>query len=141
MKYILMTLLFVISINTNASEELSKTTLIEQVKHVNNLQNKVLMAGSTAQDITNLFAAYTDNFTYEHEVYGGVYTREHLLSNTIKFHKKGNYKNTKPRYKILKTMVGLNAVAISRLQRDGATHLSVFEFKGNKVSRIIEYWK
>jgi len=141
MKYILMTLLFVISINTNASEELSNATLIKQLTHVNNLQNKVLMANSTAQDVTNLFAAYTDDFTYEHEVYGGVYTREHLLSNTVKFHKKGNYKKTTPRYKILNTMVGLNAVAVTRLQDDGVVHLSVFEFKGNKVSRIIEYWK
>lgn len=41
-------------------------------------------------------------------------------------------------------IIGLNAVAVERQEvHKGVTsnHLTVFEFRADKVSRIIEYWK
>jgi hypothetical protein len=36
---------------------------------------------------------------------------------------------------------GKNAVAVERRENSGAIRLSVFEFEGYKVSKIIEYWE
>jgi hypothetical protein len=38
-------------------------------------------------------------------------------------------------------LFGYNAVAVERESSGGAKHLSVFEFKGEKVSKIVEYWR
>lgn len=48
----------------------------------------------------------------------------------------------KERYKILRILPGFGAAAVERLEvASGKIHLSVFEFEGNKVSKIIEYWE
>ncbi|MGB0835365.1 MAG: hypothetical protein ACPGR2_12660 [Psychrobium sp.] len=134
-------LLFLVSLPAANAKELNSEQLVERVKQVNELQNKVLMAGSTKQDIDSLFAQYTDNFTYVHEVYGGTYSRAGLYKNTVKFHGQGDYQYQQPRYQIIQLMTGLNAIAVKRKQFDGKIHLSVFEFDGEKVKRIIEYWR
>jgi len=122
-------------------ETLSQQQLIQRVEQINELQNNVLMKGSTTKDADTLFAQYTDDFTYVHEVYGGTYSRKGLFKNTIKYLKEGSYQRTTPRYKIVQTMTGLNAISVLRKQENGAIHLSVFEFRGDKVSKIIEYWR
>ncbi|MGB1297483.1 MAG: hypothetical protein ACPG8A_04365 [Psychrobium sp.] len=134
-------LLILVSLSAANAKELNSEQLIERVKQVNELQNKVLMAGSSKQDIDSLFAQYTDDFTYVHEVYGGTYSRAGLYNNTVKFHGQGNYQYQQPRYQIIQMMVGLNAVAVKRKQINGKIHLSVFEFDEEKVKRIIEYWR
>lgn len=134
-------LLFLVSLPAANAKELNSEQLVERVKQVNELQNKVLMAGSTKQDIDSLFAQYTDDFTYVHEVYGGTYSRAGLYKNTVRFHDQGDYQYQQPRYQIIQMMTGLNAIAVIRKQFDGEIHLSVFEFDGEKVKRIIEYWR
>ncbi|WP_157953859.1 hypothetical protein [Microbulbifer sp. A4B17] len=51
---------------------------------------------------------------------------------------------TDTRYKIISIITGYKAVSLERQQTyKGVTsnHLSIFEFEGDQVSRIIEYWK
>ena len=122
-------------------ETLNEQQLIHRVKQVNALQNKVLMKNSTVEDANQLFAQYTNDFTYVHEVYGGTYTRKGLYKNTVKYLKQGSYRRTTDRYQVIKSMTGLNAISVLRKQDDGEIHLSVFEFRGDKVSKIIEYWR
>lgn len=122
-------------------ETLNQQQLIQRVEQINELQNKVLMKGSTTKDADTLFAQYTDDFIYVHEVYGGTYSRKGLFKNTIKYLKEGKYQMTTPRYQVIQTMTGLNAISVLRKQDDGEIHLSVFEFRGSKVSKIIEYWR
>ncbi len=120
--------------------------LILQAYKVNDLQNKVLMDGSTEADAKALFDLFSDDFVYVHEQYGNVYSKEHLYSNTIKFIKAGRYIFKKDRYTIVELIPGRKAVALRRLQHanhwnpNSEYHFSVFEFDGLKVKRIVEYW-
>lgn len=143
MKSLLIAFMLIINVDSSASDSktLTSAQLSEQISIVNTLQNQVLMINSTRDDALKLFDQYTNDFTYIHNVYGGTYTRNQLLKNTLKYLKAGNYKNTKPRYEILSVMIGHNAVAVTRRQLNGDEHLSVFEFRGKKVSKIIEYWR
>ncbi len=136
-------ILCVISFKSHADElkVLTQDQLTQYVNKVNQLQNQVLMKGSTVADADALFEQYTADFKYVHEVYGGTYTRQHLYNNTVKFLKAGNYDYTEPRYTIKNMLFGLNTVAVLRQQNDGETHLAVFEFKQNKVAKITEYWQ
>ncbi|WP_105166774.1 hypothetical protein [Pseudoalteromonas sp. T1lg23B] len=146
MKQILLGVLVLFSTLVSASqvENLAKEQLQERVHVINTLQNAILMKDSKVADVDALFANFTDDFEYVHEVYGGTYSRQHLYDNYVKFLHAGNYKRTTPRYKIMTMLAGHNAVAVERQQMlDGKleSHLSVFEFKGRKISKIIEYWQ
>ena len=146
MKLLLVMLFSLIVSVANAKEivELSPESLKIKVMEINKLQNNIFMSGSQVTDIDKLFSTYTDEFEYIHEVYGGTYTRDHLYGNYVKSLKAGNYKRTGGRYNIVSMIVGHNAVSVERQQTyKGVTanHLAVFEFEGNKVSKIIEYWK
>lgn len=124
--------------NTDLSAERIKAL----VSAVNESTNRMMLNGSSVDDVDRLFSLYTDDFVYVHEVYGGVYTREHLYRNAVKNLKAGHYDHTEGRYKILNVMTGLNAAAVERLEvHSGKTHLTVFEFKGEKVAKVIEYWR
>ncbi len=144
MKYMVMLFFCFYSLQGYASEtaELTSAELKSKVVEINNAQNKVMMLGSTTADVDVLFSLYTEDFVYIHEIYGGTYTREHLYNNTVKYLKKGGYKRVDDRYKIIRMIPGLNAVAVERLETDdGAKHLAVFEFEGSKVKKITEYWE
>ncbi|BBN82955.1 hypothetical protein PA25_29400 [Pseudoalteromonas sp. A25] len=146
MKHILMGFLamFALMVQATETESLSKAQLEERVKAINILQNAILMKDSKVSEVDALFANFTDDFQYVHKVYGGTYSRQHLYNNYVKFLKEGNYNRTTPRYKIMSMIVGHDAVSVERQQeREGTleNHLSVFEFNGSKVSKIIEYWK
>lgn len=128
----------------NESADLSPAQLKQLLVEVNELQNNVLLQNSTIADLNKLFARYTEDFEYIHEVYGGTYSRQHLYKNYAAHIKDGKYSRTDARYKIVTMIVGLNAVAVERQEvHAGVTshHLTVFEFRADKVSRIIEYWK
>lgn len=115
-----------------------------KVIEVTDAQNKVMMRGSTVADVDKLFSLYADDFTYLHEAYGGAYTRDELYANTIRLLERGLYNKTEPRYLLVSTIPGYNAVAVERQEtHKGVTskHLAVFEFRDGKVSKIIEYWK
>ncbi len=125
-----------------ATDGMSSDEINSMVIAVNEAQNKAMMHTASMADVESLFSLYTDDFAYIHEVYGGAYTREHLYRNTAKNVKTGHYKLTVGRYKILRVIAGLNAAAVERLEvASGKVHLSVFEFKGRRVARIVEYWK
>jgi hypothetical protein len=123
------------------SRALNKSELISKMISVNKAQNKVMMKGSSVQDIEQLFDLYTDDFIYVHEVYGGKYTKEHLYNNTVKYLQSGGYNKISDRYTIASYIVGVNTIAVQRLADNGILHLAVFEFTGDKVKKITEYWK
>ncbi|WP_444883581.1 hypothetical protein [Microbulbifer sp. PSTR4-B] len=146
MKTLIILLFFTLAAGAIATEipELTKENLKKKAVLINELQNKMLMKGSTVEDIDKLFSHYTDDFIYIHEVYGGTYTREHLYNNSVKYLKDGEYQMTDARYKIISIIAGYKAVSLERQQTyQGVTsnHLTVFEFEGDQISRIIEYWK
>lgn len=106
------------------------------------LENKAFTKGSTAADLDALFALYTDDFTYVHEVYGGTYTRADLYNNALRNLKAGRYEKSLPPFRGTtgNILTGLNAVAIQRTE-NGRDLLTVVEFRGEKISRVIEYWR
>lgn len=131
---------------TSASEQhtLSKEAILAKVAVVNDAQNRVLMKGSEQTDLDYLFSLKTEDFTYIHEKYGGTYTRAHLYNNYLKGIEKGRYTFAHNRYEVVHILTGENTAAIQRLQtnKEGEheVHLVVFEFRGGKVSRMVEYW-
>ena len=127
-----------------AAEDLTPDALRARVAEITQVQNKVMMAGSTAADIDALFALYTPDFVYVHEAYGGTYTRDELYANTLRALSTGRYNGAQPRYRVISMIPGHNGIAVEReeISRGVAKrHLAVFEFRGDQVSRIIEYWK
>lgn len=131
---------------SNASEQkaLSTEVILAKVAVINDAQNQVLMKGSTRADLDYLFSLKTEDFSYVHEKYGGTYTRAHLYSNYLKGIEKGRYTFTHNRYEVTHILTGENSAAIQRLQTNTEgeyeMHLVVFEFRGDKVSRMVEYW-
>lgn len=126
------------------SKVLAAEALQAKVLEVTEAQNKVMLKGSTPADVDALFALYHPDFVYVHEAYGGAYSRAMLYNNTLKLQAMGKYNLTAPRYRIVAQIPGYNAVAVKReelSQGQSQSHLSVFEFRGDKVSRIVEYWK
>ena len=122
----------------------SSDELKAKVIEVTDAQNKVMMHGSTVADVDKLFSLYADDFTYIHEAYGGTYTKDELYGNTIRLLERGIYSKTEPRYILVSTIPGHNAIAVERQETHKGTtskHLAVFEFREGKVSKIIEYWK
>ena len=141
---ILFTLLVTSISSAESVSVLSSEELKNKIVEINQAQNKAGMLGTTLDDVDKLFSLYTADFIYIHEVYGGTYTREHLYNNTVKAIKSGRYTRTNNRYKIISMMPGYKAIAVQREQTDkGVTesHLAVFEFTGDKISKITEYWK
>ncbi len=143
MNKLIITLLLILTVPVVATEvnESSIENLKAQIIAVNKAQNKVLMHDSTVADAERLFAMYSEDFIYIHEVYGGEYSKAHLYRNTVRYLKSGGYNKVEDRYTVVSMIVGLNAVAVQRKEKDGDLHLAVFEFKGDKVSKITEYWK
>lgn len=124
------------------AEVLSGKELEDAVAKVCEAQNRLLLATSSVEDLDKLFEMYASDFVYVHEAYGGTYSRDLLYGNSAKYIGTGHYKHTEPRYRILRGIPGHGAAAVERLEvKSGKIHLSVFEFKGDKVSRIVEYWK
>ncbi len=138
---IILSLMLTFSVNVVAGDELSSARLIKQVIAVTKAQNKVLMHSSTIADAEHLFTLYSDNFIYVHEAYGGEYSKVHLYKNTVKYLKSGGYNKVEDRYSIVSYLAGLNTVAVQRKESSGVIHLAVFEFDGDKVSKITEYWQ
>ncbi|MCK7595622.1 nuclear transport factor 2 family protein [Pseudomarimonas salicorniae] len=125
-----------------APAEVPEPRIKQLVSAVNEASNRVMRAGSSARDVDALFNLYADDFVYVHSAYGGEYSRQLLYDNSMKNLEAGRYKLEGDRYTIVNMIVGLNAAAVERVEsKSGKHHLSVFEFEGDKVSRITEYWK
>lgn len=123
---------------------LSADELKAKVIEVTAAQNQVMLKGSTAIDVDKLFALYSDDFVYRHDVYGGNYSKKQLYANTLRLQAMGKYDKTAPRYRIISQIPGYNGIAVERQEvHKGVVknHLAVFEFREDKVIKIIEYWK
>ena len=113
-----------------------------------NLNKIIFQADSKPEDIDSLFSHFTDDFTYVHPKYGGVYTREDLYNGYLNNQARGNYDGSVAGFKITNKIVGLNAITVSRqyLSREnntiteGENQMTLFEFREGKISRIYEYW-
>jgi len=137
---------FLVMAGTVAAEPvvLSADELKAKIVEITAAQNQVMLQGSTAEDVDKLFALYSDDFVYRHDVYGGNYSKDELYANTMRLLAMGKYDKTEPRYRIINQIPGYNAIAVERQEvHKGVTknHLAVFEFRQGKVTKIIEYWK
>lgn len=112
------------------------------------LNLKVFQQNSTIEDIDNIFELFTDDFTYVHPKYGGVYTREDLYNGYKRNQSNGGYDGSVVDMKIENSIYGLNAIAVSKRfikKEDGKTiegdvQMALFEFKDGKIFMIKEYW-
>jgi len=112
------------------------------------LNLKVFQSGSTIKDIDNIFNLFTDDFTYVHPKYGGVYTRENLYNGYKRNQEQGSYNGKIVDIKITSIMIGLNAIAVTKqfIKKEGGEivegkeQMAVFEFKDSKIIKIKEYW-
>ena len=154
-KQIILLLLFItpLSFTTNlyAQEEqaiIPRDTLISLVEKYYDLNLIIFQANSTVQDIDHVFELFTDDFTYVHPKYGGVYTRQVLYDGYVRNQKAGGYDGGVVNIKVVNKIVGLNAVVVERKYvekkedrvEDGEPQMTLFEFKEGKISKIFEYW-
>ena len=112
------------------------------------LNLKIFQANSTIEDIDAAFELFTNDFTYVHPKYGGIYTREDLYNGYIRNQKNGGYDGTVTDIKIENKIIGLNAVVVEKRFvekkdggiKDGKLEMTLFEFRNGRISRIFEYW-
>jgi len=112
------------------------------------LNIKAFQSGSTIKDIDNIFNLFTDNFTYVHPKYGGVYTRDVLYKGYKRNQEKGSYNGKIVDIKVTSKIIGLNAIAVTKrfikMENgkiiEGKEEMAVFEFKDGKIIKIKEYW-
>ncbi|MBO0340410.1 nuclear transport factor 2 family protein [Flagellimonas profundi] len=123
-------------------------TILNVLDEYYKLNLKVFQADSTPEDVDNIFELFTDDFTYVHHHYGGVYTREDLYNGYMRNQKNGGYDGSVVDIQVENKIVGLNAIAVSKrfIKKDegkiveGEAQMALFEFKDGKISRIYEYW-
>lgn len=112
------------------------------------LNLKVFQQNSTREDIDNIFNLFTDDFTYVHPNYGGIYTREDLYNGYKRNQDNGGYDGSVVDIKIENSIYGLNAITVSKRfikKEDGSLvegdeQMALFEFKEGKIFMIKEYW-
>ena len=122
-----------------------KDSLNNIIKRYYDLNVKVFQADSKPVDIENIFKIFTDDFTYVHPKYGGVYTRADLLKGYLRNQKNGRYDSNITDIKIVNRIAGLNSVVVARKyitkkKGEGDAKMTLFEFKKGKISKIFEYW-
>ena len=122
-----------------------KDSLNTIIKTYYDLNVKVSQADSKPIDVENIFKIFTDDFTYVHPKYGGVYTRADLLKGYLRNQKNGRYNGNVTDIKIINKIVGINSVAvekrfITKKGGEGESQMTLFEFKNGKISKIFEYW-
>ncbi|WP_306014281.1 MULTISPECIES: nuclear transport factor 2 family protein [unclassified Allomuricauda] len=151
LKYILAVVLLSITFNQINAQDSSNdhsgdnSYVLDQYYKLN---LKVFQAGSTPEDVDNIFELFTDDFTYVHPQYGGVYSREDLYNGYIRNQKNGGYNGSVVDIQVENKIVGLNAIAVSKrfIRKEegkvveGEAQMALFEFKDGKISRIYEYW-
>jgi ketosteroid isomerase-like protein len=139
-------------LNLTQAQENNLTTHKDSLNYVLNqyykLNLKVFQQNSTIEDIDNIFELFTDDFTYVHPKYGGVYTREDLYNGYKRNQSNGGYDGSVVDVKIENSIYGLNVITISKrfiTKEDGKTvegdeQMALFEFKNGKIFMIKEYW-
>jgi len=112
------------------------------------LNLKVFQAGSTMMDLENVFNLFTDDFTYVHPKYGGVYTRQDLYNGYKRNLEKGSYNGRVSDIKITDRIIGLKAATVNKRFikkedhqiKEGDEQMALFEFRDGKICKIVEYW-
>lgn len=123
-------------------------TTINLLDQYYQLNLKVFQANSTQKDIDNIFYLFTDDFTYVHPNYGGVYTRQDLYNGYTRNQKNGGYDGSVVDIKVENKILGLNAIAVSKrfIKKEagkiveGEAQMALFEFKEGKIYRVTEFW-
>lgn len=123
----------------------SLNTVLEKYYELN---LKVFQAGSTLEDIDAIFNLFTDEFTYVHPKYGGVYTRQDLYNGYKRNLEKGSYNSRVIDIKISNRIIGLKAATVNKSFiknedhqiKEGKEQMSLFEFRDGRISKIVEYW-
>lgn len=147
MRHCITFLLLLPSISIFAQME-HKDSLNLVVDEYYRLNLKIFQSTSELSDIDSLFLYFTDDFTYVHPKYGGVYTRQDLYEGYRNNQKKGGYDGSVQDIKVIRRIVGLNAVAIERQYVSmsegnlslGEPQMTLFEFRDGKIFRIREFW-
>ena len=125
---------------TEEAEPLSKEALQAIFSEYTAAQKRVFRKGSTVEDANALFDFYTADFEYNHPKYGGIYSRELLYNNTVKYLSGGGY-DDEPERKVLQTIFGLGAVVVEQqYEGDDKTTMTLIKFRGDKIHYIEEYW-
>ncbi len=142
--FLLLTIAF-LATSVNAQSKAHKDSLNAIIKTYYDLNVKVFQADSKPVDVANIFKIFTDDFTYVHPKYGGVYTRAVLLKGYLRNQKNGRYDSNITDIKIVNKIVGLNSVVVARKyitkeKGTGDSKMTLFEFKNGKISKIFEYW-
>ena len=152
LNYIILIALFFARLNSAQAQENNLTTHEDSLNHVFNqyykLNLKVFQQNSTLKDIDNIFELFTDDFTYVHPNYGGVYTREDLYNGYKRNQANGGYDGSVIDIKIENIIYGLNAITVSKRfitkengkMVEGDEQMALFEFKNGKIFMIKEYW-
>lgn len=130
------------------TDKVHKDSLIAIVEQYYDLNLKVFQKDSKPSDIDILFKLFTEDFTYVHPKYGGVYTRENLYKGYMRNQKNGNYNGEIVDIKVVNRIVGLNAMVIEKRflkgtengTKEGESEMTLFEFRKGKIFRIFEYW-
>ncbi|MEQ8243683.1 nuclear transport factor 2 family protein [Fulvivirga sp.] len=136
------------SVNAQEATQEHKDSLNRLVQAYYDLNLKVFQANSKVEDIDKIFELFTDDFTYAHPKYGGVYTREDLYNGYVRNQKNGGYDGSVVDIKILNKISGLKAVTVEKRfvtkengqLTESEPQMTLFEFKDGKISRIFEYW-
>lgn len=125
-----------------------KDSLNAVVNEYYRLNVKVFQAGSTLEDIEDIFSLFTEDFEYVHPRYGGTYSRQVLFDGYVRNQKNGNYDGSVVDIKVVRRIAGLNAVVTEKVfvskeegkTVDGERQMTLFEFREGKIARIMEYW-
>lgn len=142
-------LLSVLSTHAQEIESIPKDRLVKLVQNYYVQNVKIFQSKSTVEDIDEIFNLFTPDFTYVHPKYGGIYSRETLYSGYLRNQKNGGYDGSVVDIKIVKMIVGLNAVTVEKKFinknddgsiSDGDLQMTLFEFKNDKIFKIFEYW-
>ena len=152
LKYILAVVLLSITFNQINAQDSSNvhsgdnSYVLDQYYKLN---LKVFQADSTPEDVDNIFELFTEDFTYVHPQYGGVYTRENLYNGYMRNQSNGGYDGSVVDIRVENKIMGLNAIAVNKrfIKNEdgkiveGEAQMALFEFRDGKISRIYEYWK
>jgi len=151
LKVLVFTLLVVSTTSKISAQNATKAhmdSLNAVVTEYYDLNLKIFQTNSSVEDIDRTFELFSNDFTYVHPKYGGTYTRKDLYDGYVRNQKNGGYDGTVTDIKIIKKIIGLNAVVVQKKFvkkkdggiKDGEPQMTLFEFKGGKISRIFEYW-
>lgn len=151
LKFIVITLLFSVH-NMAQAQQNNIITHKDSLNHTLNQYYKlnliVFQQNSTLKGIDDIFELFTDDFTYVHPNYGGVYTREDLYKGYKRNQGNGGYDGSVVDIKIENIIYGLNAITVSKRfiikengkMVEGDEQMELFEFKHGKIFMIKEYW-